>query len=748
MGKPQGNKAANLMALRDAGFNVPAFLVFSADDKLSQVHAQVSSFFDSSTELAIRSSSALEDGTDQSFAGAFHTEINVKAETFDAAWAKVSASLDTSKDGIIVQEMIFGELSGVLFTNAEAQKAMINTLHGLCKPVVEGADCDHFEFEKNELVFSHIAENKTGLFYENNELVEQPITESAELSILKELVQVGFKIEAHFGKPQDIEWTYKNEQIVILQARPITKNPWLASETILYDSANVGESYGGIVSPLTATFAQNLYAQVYKDLLLHSGVKKKTLQKHAAVFDNLIGTAYGRIYYRMENWHKFMSMLPGYSRNKANLEEMLTLNIRSEKSENVVKPTLWIRLVYYPLVIWRLLFFKKSMTILDKETSAILNEYHSFDYSSLNESEVNKHIQTLFDGILRKWYLTVENDTVVMTLFAALGKKKSQEEMAKILRFQSASTAQISALSGLAKALKKEDKLFVVLESESFENFLIALNDFPRLKVQLSEYKLKYGGRFANELKLETKSIDEDQNAFRSLLITYANSPVFEAVRQTENGLDFLSKTFQKFASRREHFRLHRANLFAIIRKLVLRKADIWLERKIISNRGDIFYFKWPSVIDKKTPSPEEIESMKLERKKYETYQKIDAPAFFTVKNGRWPSIKQDNELSFQGMGVSVGEATGKALVTEEFKIPKEPFDILVTKRTDPGWTTLMAMSKGLVIEEGGVLSHASIVARELKIPAVIGVKNAYSNYKSGDVLSINGKTGQVFKQE
>ncbi|MDP4763279.1 MAG: PEP-utilizing enzyme, partial [Salibacteraceae bacterium] len=372
---------------------------------------------------------------------------------------------------------------------------------------------------------------------------------------------------------------------------------------------------------------------------------------------------------------------------------------------------------------------------------------HSFDYSSLNESEVNKHIQTLFDGILRKWYLTVENDTVVMTLFAALGKKKSQEEMAKILSFQSASTAQISALSGLAKALKKEDKLFVVLESESFENFLIALNDFPRLKVQLSEYKLKYGGRFANELKLETKGIDEDQNAFRSLLITYANSPAFEAFQHTENGLDFLSKTFQKFASRREHFRLHRANLFAIIRKLVLRKADIWLATKIISKRDDIFYFNWPSVIDKKYPSSEEIETMKLERRKYETYQKIDAPAFFTVKNGRWPSIKQDNELSFQGMGVSVGEATGKALVTEEFKIPKEPFDILVTKRTDPGWTTLMAMSKGLVIEEGGVLSHASIVARELKIPAVIGVKNACSNYKSGDVLSIDGKTGQVFKQ-
>ena len=77
--------------------------------------------------------------------------------------------------------------------------------------------------------------------------------------------------------------------------------------------------------------------------------------------------------------------------------------------------------------------------------------------------------------------------------------------------------------------------------------------------------------------------------------------------------------------------------------------------------------------------------------------------------------------------------------------MPKEiDFDILVTKHTDPGWTALIALSKGLIIEHGGVLSHASIVARELGIPAVIGVRHATDTYRDGESVRIDGTTGTV----
>jgi len=56
----------------------------------------------------------------------------------------------------------------------------------------------------------------------------------------------------------------------------------------------------------------------------------------------------------------------------------------------------------------------------------------------------------------------------------------------------------------------------------------------------------------------------------------------------------------------------------------------------------------------------------------------------------------------------------------------------------------LMALSKGLVVEHGGMLSHASIVARELQIPAVIGIKDACKRIRSGDMVLVDGDTGLV----
>ena len=71
-------------------------------------------------------------------------------------------------------------------------------------------------------------------------------------------------------------------------------------------------------------------------------------------------------------------------------------------------------------------------------------------------------------------------------------------------------------------------------------------------------------------------------------------------------------------------------------------------------------------------------------------------------------------------------------------------FEIAVAKNTDPGWTPLLGFCKGLIIENGGILSHAAIVSRELGIPTVIGVKGATKKIKDGQVLEINGANGTI----
>ena len=99
---------------------------------------------------------------------------------------------------------------------------------------------------------------------------------------------------------------------------------------------------------------------------------------------------------------------------------------------------------------------------------------------------------------------------------------------------------------------------------------------------------------------------------------------------------------------------------------------------------------------------------------------------------------------SFKGTISSPGNVAGKVIVLDAPIIPKEPFDILVVSHTDPGWTPLIALAKGLVVEHGGILSHAAIVTRELGIPSIIGVEGATQKLKNGMRVQIDSAKGTV----
>ncbi len=72
------------------------------------------------------------------------------------------------------------------------------------------------------------------------------------------------------------------------------------------------------------------------------------------------------------------------------------------------------------------------------------------------------------------------------------------------------------------------------------------------------------------------------------------------------------------------------------------------------------------------------------------------------------------------------------------------PGEILIASRTDPGWVMLFPAAAGLVVEHGSLLSHSAIVARELGLPAVIGVNGATSWLHTGDEVELNGANGTV----
>jgi len=203
--------------------------------------------------VAVRSSAVSEDGEAASFAGQQETFLNVRGEEtvaryVQACWASFFAPralfyraqkgmLSDARMAVVVQEMVLAEKSGVLFTMDPIRKRrdcmVIEAVFGLGEGVVSGEITpDHYVLDRDSgaLVDELIAVQSSAVMYD----VERGGTLHVELSEddggarvltdaqLQELRRTGLRVEEFFGAPQDIEWSYRGDELLLLQSRPIT----------------------------------------------------------------------------------------------------------------------------------------------------------------------------------------------------------------------------------------------------------------------------------------------------------------------------------------------------------------------------------------------------------------------------------------------------------------------------------------------------------------------------------------------
>jgi pyruvate,water dikinase len=97
------------------------------------------------------------------------------------------------------------------------------------------------------------------------------------------------------------------------------------------------------------------------------------------------------------------------------------------------------------------------------------------------------------------------------------------------------------------------------------------------------------------------------------------------------------------------------------------------------------------------------------------------------------------------GVGVSAGVVEGVVrVVTDPSFDDVEPDEVLVAPTTDPSWASIMFVSSALVVDIGGPLSHAAVVARELGVPCVVNTRYGSRVLRTGDRVRVNGTTGRV----
>jgi pyruvate,water dikinase len=96
------------------------------------------------------------------------------------------------------------------------------------------------------------------------------------------------------------------------------------------------------------------------------------------------------------------------------------------------------------------------------------------------------------------------------------------------------------------------------------------------------------------------------------------------------------------------------------------------------------------------------------------------------------------------GIGVSAGTVEGVVRVVIDPAQELKPDEILVAPTTDPSWSSIMFVSRALVVDIGGVLSHAAVVARELGLPCVVNTGTGTRRLRTGDRVRVDGKAGTV----
>ena len=753
----QGNKATNLIKLQKAGFAVPRLFLCDSSWSENDILADLQKKLSGVEYFAVRSSAESEDSKEQSFAGHFYSALGVTKNNIYNEFLKVCSSFNGAPGSVVVQELIASDVAGVFFTEAGDQKCIINAIHGLCRPVVNGQICDEYICDlKGNLLEKIIAPEKVCEIFNNGIITFQKVQkESLTEEQLKNLILTGNKIQAFFGSPQDIEWCFKNDNLFILQSRPITRAVTL-TEQEYFDSANIAESYSGLVLPLTCTFAQMVYSQVYKDLLRMSGISAKKISEHAYIFENLLGFFYGRMYYNMNNWYQLAAFAPGYNRNKKNFELMITSNIR-QNITTPITPSLGLKLTYPFIILFKTLTFGLASLNFKRLVQTEMRIFLNLDLKEMDYDECVSLFKNFNSKLLRRWYVAVENDFFVMTYLGILNKLLGQELLQQVITFKSKATEQVGALIKLSTAMQSSGPIWQTIITGDVQKFKKELGQNSKINESLESYLTEFGGRFANELKLESVDIDEDPTKLFSVLKAYSNQSVPNFAPSPQPQLPWLKRMavkillrkFKKYAARREEFRLLRSNAFAAMRQIFKRMGELLMHQGIIEDANDIFYLELNEILAFTNQTNNKfIDIINKRKRDYTDYLNTTPPAHFVTTNSQPPvtnksEVPQKNEL--QARPASSGVVKGKVRVFKDFYMPEKiDFDILVTSHTDPGWTSLIALSKGLIIEHGGVLSHASIVARELNIPAVIGATGAVNFLKNGQMVEIDGLKGTI----
>ena len=809
-------KARHLEILQEKGFPVPKFILVSEIE-------EVDLSFSEKEYFAVRSNFSTEDGGEHSFAGQFLTRLNVKREKVQEAVQEVFASYAGSLEykekanrgkteyylkeqgkaekqknaerqenrekqesteqkkaevlveKVLIQEMLFPEKSGVLFT--KNPKGILSEM-----VVVLGQGLGDKVVEDQENVLTYHYFPGECLYQEGR--VQSCLSEQAQESPglgleeeeLKTLFILGERIEQLFQKPMDIEFAIEKGKVYILQAREITTLDMHLPIRIL-DNSNISESFPGICLPLSESFAGEMYSGIFTSLGRRFLGKK--VSSYEELFQRMVGGFSGRMYYEISSWYDILRLLP-FSRKIIPVWQGMLGVSNEEISFSKKKPSFFLKCRIALLFCYYFFVSQRKMKELDK----FFQERYASYSKRVDEEDYAQALYRIFlemkEDLLREWDITLINDMVSFISTHLYGKKTA---------FSLETMKPVRALSALKTVARKYG-----LDSEEYRR-------------EKQSYISAYGDRIVGELKLETRTYRTNEELLdRWILDSLETDSVEKDCEETscsgkaselKQRKSFLYRLAESSCNNREISRLHRTRCFGLMRRIVDKIGektigfDVYYlsldELKEFLFSGKDFslkiarekelrkaYERLPvlsrvKLLGKVDRDPLAGEIRVLSYESFKGKRNIEERIVRPGKdegNRKAGKIRQmektgkkDKEAGnsqprvFFGRGVSKGIFRGEVLKIkslQEIRVAEAKGKILLSYSTDPGWFPYLNMAEGLITERGSLLSHSAILARELEKPAVVNIPNIMAELQSGDLVEIDGDLGicSVIKQK
>ncbi|MFE9145438.1 rifamycin-inactivating phosphotransferase [Streptomyces tubercidicus] len=750
---------------------------------------------------AVRSSATAEDLPTASFAGQQDTYLNVVGPTailrhISRCWASLFTERAVTyrrRNGIdhrtvhmavVVQQMVFPHAAGILFTadpvTGNRKAATVDAGFGLGEALVSGlVNPDVFTVRDGEVVTRAIAAKQRAVhalpaggtqdMAIDAQRQKQPTLTDAQAV---RLVQLGRRIEAHFGRPQDIEWCLADDGFQIVQSRPITTLFPIPEtgdqENHVYVSVGHQQMMTDPMKPLGLSLWQltamvpmheaggRLFVDVTRRLASPS--TRAGLLDLIGRGDPLIRDALETILDR----DGFVPSLPdtapagppaGGPPAPIETDPALVTELIERSRTSIAALERDIRTKTGPALFdFLLTAFEEHKRVLSDPLS----------------------MQAIMAGMEATWWL---NDT----LYEWLGEKNAADTLT--LSAPDNVTSEMGlALLDVADVIRPHPEVVAFLQGAEHAEGTAFLDDLAKLtggteaRDAIESYLDRYGMRCVGEIDITRPRWRERPSTLVPVLLD--NIRLFEpgtSERRFEQGRqkaqqkeqDVLARLralpdgerkadeakrmidrVRTFIGYREYPKYDIVTRYFVYRQALLKEADRLVQAKVLPDKESIFYLTFQELHDVVRTHQVDHQLIQQRKDAFRSYHALTPPRVLTSDGEAVSGAYRRDDVpagALTGLPVSAGTIEGRArVILDMAEADLEAGDILVTTFTDPSWSPLFVGIAGLVTEVGGLMTHGAVIAREYGLPAVVGVDQATRLIRDGQRIRVHGTDGYV----